>query len=789
MNIEFDMKTLRLIMFAVCLSLICPVWAGKISERQAQQVANRFMSSHSIPVAGMRLVHKAPSLNASVSSPYYVFNAGRSDGGYVIVAGDDRVPAVLGYSDNGTFDIDDIPDAMRDWLDGYAAQMAMLEDGGKAATHIGASGQIAPLVTAVWSQGAPYNSMLPDLPTGSDASVGCVATAMAQVMHYWKWPQRPDMSIPSYVTESLNITMPSLPPVDFNWDAMQVTYLTNDTNSPEARAVAELSLYCAQSVEMDFQDDGSSASTSDVPLAMFMYFNYAPTAKYLQRRFYTTQQWESMVLNELAEKRPVIYRGRKLSGGHSFICDGYDGNGMFHFNWGWNGKSNGYFLLNVLNPDLQGTGSASGTYGYILDQGIVVGLQPGQAGDPGLDVAAKYIEIQSSKNTRTAISQDFIVTQMTHFLNIMDDPIDFDYGWALYKDNEIIKVLDVAQRTGLRSGYYIYPSSTLSFGSGISSGTYRIVPIYSEPYAENWRPCIGSDINFIEAIINGNSCSMIAHGAAVQPNYQVNGIYVSGTMHNARPVDVTLDVTNLGETRNDVFYMFANNTFVAAGLADIDRNAQGLVPFRYMPSAAGTVTLKFAFDKDGTNVFATKQIVVTPMPSANLKGSAKALNVTDLTNKIITANEFGVQVTVTNNGTSTYDEDISIKMYKRTYGTTGTLVQALNQRVVLAPQETTTLTFHLDNVVDGWKYFAKLYYYSNGDQVSLASVSTHTVIFPSAPIPGDVNGDGEVSIADINSVIDLILRGEHNDNGDVNGDGEVTIADINAVIDIILNGD
>lgn len=783
------MKTLRTLSVIMCLAILCPMWAGVVNEKQAQQIAHRFMISQSKSVAGMRLVHKATSFKASTPSPYYVFNADCATGGYVIVAGDDRVPAVLGYSDNGTFDVDDIPDAMRDWLDGYATQMAMLDEGGNVAEHISASGPIAPMVTAVWSQGAPYNTMLPALSSGTNASVGCVATAMAQVMHYWKWPQRPRMSIPAYVTETLHFSMPALAPVDFNWDAMQVTYLTDDLNSPEAKAVAQLSLYCAQSVQMDYQDDGSSASTSDIPMAMFLYFSYSPTAKYLQRRFYTTSQWETMVLNELAEKRPVIYRGRKLTGGHAFICDGYDGNGMFHFNWGWHGKSNGYFLLNVLNPDLQGTGSASGTYGYILDQGIVAGLQPGQDGDPGLDVAAKYIEIQGSKNTRTTVSQDFTVTQMTHFLNVMDDAIDFDYGWALYKDNEIIKVLEVNQRFGLSSGYYIYPTSTLSFGSGISSGTYRIVPIYSETYAEDWRPCIGTDVNYIEVIINGNSCSMIAHGAAVQPYYQVNDIYVTGTMHNARPVDVTLDVTNLGNTRNDALYMLANDKFVAAGFADIDKNAQGLVPFRYMPDAAGTVTLKFAYDKEGINVFATKQIVITQMPSANLKGSAKALNVTDLVNKIITANEFAVQVTVTNNGSSTYDEDVSIKLYKRTHGTTGTLVQALNQRVVLAPQETTTLTFHLDNVINGWRYFAKLYYYSNGDQVSLANVSTHTIYFPAVPIPGDVNNDGEVSIADINAVIDMILKGEQDLRGDVNEDGEVTIADINAVIDVILNGD
>ena len=780
------MRAPRTLSLILCLAVFCSMWAGVVSESQAQQIAYSFMSGRSRPVADMRLVHKAPSFNASAPSPYYVFNAVGTAGGYVIVAGDDRAPAILGYSNDGTFNVDDIPDAMRDWLDGYAAQMAMLDEGGTVATHVSMSAPIAPLLTTAWSQKYPFNSMLPVLSSGNNASVGCVATAMAQVMRYWRWPQRPSMTIPAYVSETLHFNMPALEPIDFNWNAMQTTYLTTEANTPETRSVAELSLYCAQALQMDFQNNGSSSSTSDVPLAMNMYFNYSPKAKYLQRRFFTTEQWEALLLENLSAHRPVIYRGQKLSGGHSFVCDGYDGNGMFHFNWGWNGTSNGYYLLNVLNPDLQGTGSASGSYGYIIGQGMVTGLEPGSAGNSDFEVATKYIEIQSSKNTRTAVNQNFTVTQITHFLNIMNVSIDFDYGWALCKDDEIIKVLEVGYRSSLSSGYYIYPSSTLSFGSGLSSGTYRIVPIYSRPSLGDWKPCIGADINYIGVVINGNSCTMVAHGASGQPNYAVNDVYVNGTMHNGRPVDVTLELTNLGGTRNDVVYMFANNTFAAAGFADIESDAQGIVPFRYVPDNVGTVNLKFAYDEEGTNVFATKQIFINQMPSAYLTGSARALNVTDQTNRIITANEFGVEVTVTNSSSSVYNEDISIKLYKRVYGTTGTLVQVLDKDIYLSPHKSTTLTFHLDNVIDGWNYFAKVYYYSSGEQVSLANVSTHTIIFPAASIPGDVNGDSEVSIADINAVIDVILKGGNDLSGDVNGDGEVNIADINAIIDIIF---
>lgn len=781
------MKTLRTFSLILFLMALCPMWASVINVSQAQQLAGRFLSSRSMPAAKLRLVHQAPSFRASAASPYYVFNVDRADGGYVIIAGDDRVPPVLGYSDNGSFDMRAVPEAMQKWLDGYAQQILALDDGGNAATHIGATAPIEPMVKAEWSQRAPYNTMLPVLSSGSNAAVGCVATAMAQLMHYWHWPKRTLRIIPSYVSDTLHINMPALPTVDFNWDAMQNTYLTDDINSAAAKAAAQLSLYCAQSLKMNFMENMSSASTADVIPAMYTYFNYTSTAKYLQRRFFTTQQWEQMVLDELAARRPIIYRGRKVSGGHAFICDGYDGNGMFHFNWGWNGSGNGYFLLSVLNPDQQGTGSAAGSYGYIIDQAMITGLEPGSAGEAGLDVAAKQIEVSSVKNTRTSTSADFSVTQETHFLNIMSNTIDFNYGWALYKGNELIKVLDWKLRTGLASWYYCSPSSTLNFGSGITSGTYRIVPIYSKPYTTAWKPCIGADINYIEVVINGNRCTVTGHGDALQPYYQVNSINVTGNMHNGRPVNVALDVTNLGNTRNDMLYMFAGKELVCGGFIDLERNARGLVAFEYLPANAGTVTLKFAYDEKGTNVFATKSIVIGQMPYAKLSGTARPLNVTDATNRLMTAKEFAVDLTATNAGSSTYDEDITIKLYKRTNGNYGTLVQAHDEHVVIPSGRSVKLTFHLDNVMDGWQYFAKIYYYSSGEQVSLGGISFHTIVFPTDTKPGDVNGDGEVTVADVNAVIDMILARKYSAVGDINGDGEITVADVNAVIDIILD--
>ena len=784
------MRIRNLLTIVACLAVGLPAWAETVSESQARQIASSFMSSHFKGGKGVnpRLAHRSPASTAGSAAPYYVFNTSEGDGGYVIVAGDDRVPQVLGYSDEGSFDSQNVPEAMQAWLDGYAAQIAALDEGGTMATHITSSRPIAPLVRAAWSQNSPYYIKLPFRPNGQHALVGCVATAMAQVMHYWQWPKRPTTTIPAYVTKSLGYNMPELPPVDFAWNILQDTYLTNDTVSAAGQAAATLSLYCAQSVEMDFKEGASGAPTRNIRNAMVHYFGYSPDIKTLERSIYTSQEWESIILDELKARRPVIYVGYKLPSGHAFICDGYDGNGMFHFNWGWNGRSNGYFLLNILNPDLQGSGSASGTYGYIIGQTIVTGIQPGTTSNTGLDVYNEYIAITDCVDTRSSVDKDFSVSLETHLLNCASDTIDFNYAWGLYQGSELVKIMNSGTKLGLPSWYYTSFKRTLSLGSGITSGSYRIVPINCEPYASNWRPCPGGDINYIDVIINGNHCEFICHGEAMTPDYQLNDIRVEGNMHPNGPVDVTLNVTNQGYTRNDLIYMFANDEVVSVGFADVAKTEDCNVTLRYFPESTGSVTLKFTLDEEGENVLGSTVITINQMPSANLTGSAHPLYVTDDVNKIITADEFAATVSIRNAGTTTYDEDITFTIYKNTYDNRGTAVQTVTQHLTLAPRATQPLTFHLDNVTDGWKYFAYAYYYSAGEQVRLAGVSTYTVVFPAATVTGDVNSDGVVNISDINVLINMILAGNNAATGDVNGDGMVNISDINAVINIILTG-
>ena len=786
------MRRLQTLLLLLCLAVTSTVWAESISESQAKSIAAKFMANHGMTTSRLKMAHKAPSIGAAASSgkaAYYVFNGTRSNSGFIIVAGDDRAPEVLGYSDRGTFDVNDVPLAMQEWLDGYAAQIEELDKGAQAALPLKALRPISPLVKACWSQNNPFNILLPILSNGKHAYVGCVATAMAQLMHYWQWPACPTSAIPTYTSSSLGIEMPELPIVNFDWNIMQNTYQTTDTTSASAMAAATLSLYCAQAMEMDFKTSGSGATTARVPMRMAQYFDYK-NGHALGRTSYTSQEWADALYSELAAARPIIYSGHKSTSGHAFICDGYDGNGMFHINWGWNGQSNGYFLLNVLNPDLQGTGSASGAYGYIYSQAAVVGLEPGTETSEEVMFTISNLKLNSLTTSRTSIYDDFTAVISGHFYNYTSHVFAANFGWGLYQDSTLIDVIYNTYTSASTPGkYFNLSEKEMTFGSGITSGTYRIVAICSERAANNWKPCLGSDKNYIEVTIDGNTCTSKGYGTAATLDYTVNDITYNGYLHHNRPVDINVNMTNNGESDNVLLYMFVNGTFTSTGYVGLVPGETGDISFRFVPENPGTLTLTFSFNEDGSDPIATRTLTISQMPAANLSGTIQVLNVSS--GNIINSDKFSVLVTVTNNGSTTYNEDISIKLYKNTYDNHGTTVQAINQPLTLAAGATQTIQFDLDNVIDGWKYFVYTYYYSSGTQETLKGSSSYTIVFPEVPevIIGDVNGDGQVTIKDVTDLIDYLLSGSGDinpDAADCSQDGNITIKDVTDLIDLLL---
>lgn len=332
------------------------------------------MSLHSLSTA---ISSGAYKLNTTVGN-LYVFSRGV---GFVVLPADDAAPALLAYSDTDNFDIDANP-SLAYWMDFYNSEIEYLKQIGASTTNSTQSWrtarpEIKPMTKTEWNQEAPYNEMCPKV-DGRGTVTGCVATAMAQILKYHNYPLH-GKGAHSYFwrpgEEELTFDYEN---TLFQWDLMTDRYDSNST-AESRHAVAELMYACGVSVDMDYNVGESGASTTMMAESLIDIFDYSPALWLPYRAFYGYDEWEEMIYTEIAEGRPVLYSGAGTAGGHQFICDGYSSDGFFHFNWGWGGLSDGYFLLTALNPDALGVGGGAG--GFNTSQTATLGVRPPKEGD------------------------------------------------------------------------------------------------------------------------------------------------------------------------------------------------------------------------------------------------------------------------------------------------------------------------------------------------------------------------------------------------------------------------
>ena len=397
----------RLTFIIISLFVFLQSFAGEVTEQEALQKAQQFMQGKQFKQTNLR---RAASM---AGNTYYVFNV-ENNGGFVIVAGDDRTREILGYSEHGNLDMEHMPSNMKWWLESYAQQITALGSYQKTATGAVNKPQraaVAPLITAKWSQDSPYNNWCPDFnyndydeadyDTNIRCLTGCVATAMAQLMYYWRWPQ----NCPAIDGYEAYHTIKALPATTFKWEKMKDTYDSNETGEA-VDAVAELMRYCGQSVETryDLWSSGANLTSS----TMISTFQYSSDMKEMSRNGYTSTQWESVMYEELIAKRPVLYSGYRSSGaGHQFIIDGYDGAGLFHINWGWGGYPDTYFALSITE------GSDAPVMEYQILQTALIGVEPSTAVEETVIVDNVAYLCNPDKKTAKVIANDDVDNEVS----------------------------------------------------------------------------------------------------------------------------------------------------------------------------------------------------------------------------------------------------------------------------------------------------------------------------------------------------------------------------------------
>ena len=480
----------------LCLFVGITANASQITEQQALQVAAKYAD---IDIKSHPQRMKAAGKQQKTAA-YYAFNIGDNEG-FIIVSGDDSLTELVGYSDSGSFDLDKIPDNMRSWLQSYSDYVKSVQDGESRPTRreLGdvTTVVVRPFVTTVWNQSEPFNLMAP-VDNNVRCVTGCVATAMAQVMKYYEWPERGEGSH-SYTDSSGHSLSADFSQSVYDWGNMLDEYnsyydqnmnIVNEYNDVQADAVAKLMLDCGISVDMDYTLYSSGAVTANVATALEQYFNY--TADLFYRDNMPSEDFMGKLFEELDNRRPILFSGKSLSSGHAFVGDGYDSNNFVHINWGWGGLSNGFFNVNYLDPDNLGIGGGTGAYQYSQ---FFIASYPNYQGKPqvteqmslgfldyGDYAPGIFIDVtQFPQDDRQTVS-------LSNVHNPNADDYSGEIGVAAFGTDGNMTVIHTysQQLNGFPSGTF-YPGSVWSFSSDFSTlaeGEYQVCGISKQNSGE-----------------------------------------------------------------------------------------------------------------------------------------------------------------------------------------------------------------------------------------------------------------------------------------------------------------
>jgi hypothetical protein len=587
------------IFMAVMLSTTA--MAGHVDSEAAKQKAAAFLKQQAPQAKNARRAAalRAPRLTEAEAfgSALHVFNVA-GDNGFVIVSGDDRTEEILGYVEGGRFDVNSLPSNMRVWLQMYADQIRSLgnsnvQRGPRRAPYA----TVEPLVVTNWDQRNDYNDKLffdsEEMLTEADADAddvytGCAATSMAQALYqaaqqykkkHGQWPSNPTAQIPSYTVSSSGKinngkAMKALDPIVFDWEHMLPNYARKVATPTEQEidAVATLMAYCGRAMHMEYGTTSSDAAFVYMPFRMAAYFGIQPYVKNMDRTYYTSQQWEDLLYNELQNGRAVPYTG--VSGpttsdpGHAFILDGYK-DGLWHINWGWgmaeainDAHYNGYFSLSVMQPDKSGTAAVSGgaldsEYKYLQQATIGVSFDPVE----GEVANTCYTHIGGGRGYSSSTTR---VTYLNY--KVKGGDYSLDGAWAIANEDGSFTILkkDFENREfamfGDMEAYNQYIDELPV--DGIADGTYTVLHVSSLPGQNQWVADDGTELmNFTITVASGKITNVVCHPVSITTSsLSVTNVEFIGNMNANEENTVRVTVNNSGDDFFGNLALYYNTT-------------------------------------------------------------------------------------------------------------------------------------------------------------------------------------------------------------------------------------
>lgn len=577
-------------LFLVFLFFTAIVNAKLRTPDEARQVASAFLQKNpamlmKAPAANnqLNLIYESfpdRNLSGNQNQPlYYIYNRGENSG-FVIVSADDRANAILGYADSGSFDFENIPENFRHWLGFYEKELTMLslkpEEKATVAnfpsvinpetvnvqkTAAQANAGVAPLLGGIkWNQNSPYNDLCPLLPPANTtrAATGCAATAMAQVLKYHEWPVTGTGSN-SYTTHTLGISMSvDFSATTYDWANMTDTYTTSSLQI-QKDAVATLMLHCGVAADMDYNTE-SATNTLKVANALKSNFGFDENLQRFMRDFYTRSEWIAILKEEIDNSRPVLYSGFTTAGaGHMFVCDGYDNEDYFHFNWGWGGMSNGFFAITALNPGDIGIGGGDGT-GYNSNQHILTGIQK-----PNASSVPSYVLAIDSLLTHPVAAvarNDQFSIGIHQFWNFGMNTFDGMIGLALYNTSGLVQVLSQGAITlNSYTGWSSLNIDNINIPGSIPDGVYKLHVIYKANTESDWQIARGrvGTPNFVKTTLSSSEIQFETDNS-VYPQLTQNSISVTGNLYQNKTGRFNVNITNSGGEYNSNVIVYLQST-------------------------------------------------------------------------------------------------------------------------------------------------------------------------------------------------------------------------------------
>ena len=711
-------------------------------------------SSLLLPSSPSRMLqgHRSPS-------PLYIFNT-PDDRGFVVVSPDERTAPILGYVDHGTFDTDNMPEGLAWLLQTYGEQIAALNAlpiqnsiiGG--AHHSTVNYQLSarlcrlapprttktplpPLLQSLWNQGAPYNILCPrylneDCTEGDHSATGCVATAIAQVMGYYRHPAATERYIPAYNISfdtnngKQNRRVQGIPRGSaIDWDNILPVYDGHST-AVQDTAIAQLMLYVGVGCKMGY-GPSSAAGFSEGVNALINYFGYDDGTHIEQRGNYTIEGWDDLLYNEIATGHPIAFAGTNTGGAHAFVLDGYDADGLYHLNWGWGGLDNGYFRIDVLAPDNNsGIGASLTPDGYNMGQEAIISLRlPDDDKSPTRQprLTVNDWELRSSDTFfANYVNWTGINTSWDMGLGYIDYDPDGEpaasYAVPGAPSAGRTTIVPIGSKATVQLNDQTYSSQTFTV-SGLAPGTYHIVPISKRSSVAEWQTHVNPDIRYVLATVSDDGQVKLEMRPIQE--VEVTDITFPGNHRTGDRQSVRATFRNLADEYFQEVHLFASTTDdhgeqVCRTAVIIPEGGETVSAFYFTPDHAGTWNVWLAADDRCSRVIAHTTVDISDEGTASpysLRYVSHSVN--NKSNGVIYGNRMQGRVTILNQSDETFSGNVRLWLFKLASDNLFYGASSIYVPVTIEPKKTAQANFLFEDLELNATYNMSILYEEGGD--------------------------------------------------------------------------